>query len=82
MMEELTVAFTMEVHITDSLKTEDKKSVETKASFSWWEFSSSIQGSVSSDTTHTRTTDNSAKYELHLRAAQQAPSEGMAKLTS
>jgi hypothetical protein len=82
MMEELTVAFTMEVHITDTVTTESKESVQTSASFSFWEFSASIQGSVSSDTTHTRTTDNTAKYELHLRAAQQPPSEGMAKLTS
>jgi hypothetical protein len=82
LMEELTVAFTMEVHVTTGATEEKKESLDSTASFSFWGCSASVHGSVSSDTTHTRNTDNSAKYELHLRAAQQPPAEGMAKLTS
>ena len=31
---------------------------------------------------NTRTTDQSAKYDIFARASQQPPAEGMAKLTS
>lgn len=82
LMEELTVAFTMEVHVTDTDTSKTNKSVSDQTSLSFRGCSSTISGSISSDTSHTRTTDNSAKYELHLRAAQQPPAEGMAKLTS
>jgi hypothetical protein len=82
LMEELTVAFTMEVHVTDTDTSKTNKSLSDQTSLSFWGCSSTISGSISSDTSHTRITDNSAKYELHLRAAQQPPAEGMAKLTS
>jgi hypothetical protein len=82
LMEELTVNFSMEVHVTTTASQQNKESLDTEASFSFWGCSADIKGSVSSDTTHSRQTDNSAKYELHLRAAQQPPAEGMAKLTS
>ena len=42
----------------------------------------SITGSISSNTKHKRQTDSSAAKDIHARATQEPPSEGLAKLTS
>nr|DAI44622.1 MAG TPA: Protein of unknown function (DUF2589) [Caudoviricetes sp.] len=49
---------------------------------SFWGFHAQISGSVSTSADHTRQSDQSAKYEIYARAAQQAPAEGMAKLST
>lgn len=81
-MDETTVKFNMEVKSQEVSK--DTSSAETKAtgSFSAWGMKASISGKVASSKENTRTTDQSAKYELFARAVQQQPAEGMAKLTS
>lgn len=81
-MDEATVRFTMEVKDVNT----DKTSVGTNNSFSSnfgaWGYSANITGSVTTDSSHTRTTDKSAKYEIFARAAQQPAAEGMAKLST
>lgn len=52
------------------------------AKFSAWGFSSSVTGKVTTSHENTRTTDQSAKYDIFARASQQPPAEGMAKLTA
>lgn len=81
LMQETTVEFTMEVksHTADTSKTEAE--VGTEVSANYWGIHAKITGSVSTSREHTRTTDKSAKYNIQARAIQQAPSEGMAKLT-
>jgi hypothetical protein len=81
-MQEATVAFTMEVkeQVTDMSSKESH--AEMKGSFSFWRFHASISGSVTNKSEHTRSTDNSAKYDITAKAIQQPPAEGMAKLTS
>lgn len=81
-MDELTVDFSMQVSETTVDTSNQSTSVTTTESMNFWGINSSITGSVSSDRSHTRNTDNSAKYEIHARAVQQPPSEGMAKLTA
>ena len=76
-MDEATVRFTMEVK-EQVVGTESK--VESGMSF--WGFHAQISGSVSTSADHTRQSDQSAKYEIYARAAQQAPAEGMAKLST
>lgn len=81
-MDEATVDFQMEVHDQTVDTSNNSSSTGTTDSLSFWGVSASVTGTVSADSSHTRTTDNTAKYTLHARAVQQAPSEGMAKLTS
>lgn len=81
-MDEITVDFDMEVK--DSSIDTDKSHSDfgSTENFSFWGCSASITGNISADSSHTRQTDNSAKYSIHARAVQQPPSEGMAKLTA
>lgn len=81
-MDEITVDFSMQVTETNVDTSKESASVTTTENMNFWGFNTSITGNVSSDRSHTRTTDNSAKYEIHARAVQQPPSEGMAKLTA
>lgn len=81
-MDEATVDFSMEVHEQSVDTSEQNTAASTNSSFNLWGCSASITGSVAATTSHTRSTDNTAKYIIHARAVQQAPSEGMAKLTS
>lgn len=81
-MDEVTVDFSMQVSEATVDTSSQSSSVTTTESMNFWGFNSSITGTVSSDRSHTRNTDNSAKYQIHARAVQQPPSEGMAKLTS
>lgn len=81
-MEEATVQFTMEVKDVKTDKTTDTSALDSTAKFSAWGFSTSITGKVSSTRENTRSSDQSAKYDIFARASQQPPSEGMAKLTA
>lgn len=82
-MDELVVDFNMEVKSMDLSTDKTHKDVSSTVSYnSWFGLDASITGSVSSDTEHKRQTDSSATYNIHARAVQQPPSEGMAKLTA
>lgn len=81
-MDEATVRFNMEVKSQEVSKEELSEETSATGSFSAWGFKASISGKVSSSRENTRSTDQSAKYELFARAVQQQPAEGMAKLTS
>ncbi len=76
----VTIDFTMEVKqsLTNKTATDAKASFEAKVGFAMW--SASVQGSVSTHRENTRSTDNSAKYNVHVQARQQPPAEGMSKL--
>ncbi|MCI9264974.1 MAG: DUF2589 domain-containing protein [Oscillospiraceae bacterium] len=81
-MDETTVRFNMEVKSQEVSKDTSSAESQTSGSFSAWGFKASISGKVASSSERTRSTDQSAKYELYARAVQQPPAEGMAKLTS
>ena len=81
-MDEATVQFTMEVKDIKTDKSGSASSLDTMAKFSAWGFSSSVTGKVTTSHENTRTTDQSAKYDIFVRASQQPPAEGMAKLTA
>lgn len=72
-MDEATVRFTMEVkeQVVDKSYVGTESKVESGMSF--WGFHARISGSVSTSADHTRQSDQSAKYEIYARAAQQAP---------
>lgn len=81
-MDEATVAFSMEVKESVVDTSSSSKEVDATASYSFWGFHGSISGKVSTQSGHTRQSDQSAKYDITARAVQQPPAEGMAKLTS
>ncbi len=81
-MDETTVDFNMEVKESTVDTSDSSSSFSTTESFNFWGVSASITGNVSANNSHTRSTDNTAKYTIHARAVQQPPTEGMAKLTS
>jgi len=80
------IEFSMEVQ--QSEKSEDDHSTEVDSSVnasykSFWglKVSASVSGKVSSKSTNTRSTDNSAKYDVKVHAEQLPETEGMKKLS-
>lgn len=80
-VDEVNVIFDMEV------KQSERDSSETSASASatvsrkgWFAPSFSVSGSVSAHSTHTRSTDNSAKYHVDVRATNHGTPEGLARV--
>lgn len=81
-MDEATVRFTMEIKDVKTDTNNSSSTLDSTAKFSAWGFSSSVTGKVTTSHENTRTTDQSAKYDIYARASQQPAAEGMAKLTS
>jgi hypothetical protein len=79
------IEFTMEVKSSEV----DKSSTDTSGSFSasvsggFWgmKYSASMSGSVATHKENTRSTDNSAKYNVKVHADQLPATEGMLKLS-
>ena len=92
-MDTMEIDFVMSVGQTSShTDTQDKSSdssssasVTAGASWGWGHVSASashsVSGHVAASKTNTRSTDFSAKYEVHATAKQLPPAEGMAKFT-
>lgn len=79
-MQEATVSFMMEVKSSTVDTSSLTAGATASAGFSYWGFSASITGSVTSTSSNERRTDNTAKYEITARATQQPPAEGMSRL--
>jgi hypothetical protein len=79
------IAFTMEVKTSEVDKTSEDKSGSFSASATggFWgmKYSVNMAGSVATHKENTRSTDNSAKYEVKVHAEQLPPTEGMLKLS-
>lgn len=79
------IEFTMEVKQSSMSKSSTDAKVESSASVSggFWgvKYSASISGSVATHKENTRSTDNSAKYNVKVHAEQLPATEGMAKLS-
>ena len=92
-MDTMEIDFVMSVGQTSAhTDTQDKSSdsstsatVSGGASWGWGHVNASathtVSGHVASSKTNTRSTDFSAKYEVHATAKQLPPAEGMAKFT-
>lgn len=80
MIKTVDIDFTVEVK--DSFKHEDsldtEVGLEVGASYGW--FSAKLSGKVTTHSANTRQSDQSAKYDLRVRAEQMPPTEGMSKL--
>lgn len=80
LIDRVDVDFQMEV--TDTNTSHSKEDTETTASASakWFTIQASISGKVSSSRENTRTTNQTAKYQVHVSASQQPQTEGLSKL--
>ena len=79
------IGFTMEVKTSETSKesSDSETSYSASASASWWgmKFSATVAGKVATHKENTRSTDNSAKYEVKVHAEQLPTTEGMLKLS-
>jgi hypothetical protein len=79
------IEFTMEVKTSevDKSSTDTEASISASASGGFWgmKYSVSMAGKVSTHKENTRSTDNSAKYNVKVHAEQLPATEGMLKLS-
>ena len=80
LIDRVDVDFQMEV--TDTNSTTDNTSAEasTNISSKWFGVNVGISGKVSSSRENTRSTNQTAKYQVHVTASQQKQTEGLSKL--
>jgi len=79
------INFTMEVKTSDMSKesNDSQSAYEVSAGGKWWgmSFNAKVAGKVATNKENTRSTDNSAKYNVKVHAEQLPPTEGMLKLS-
>ena len=79
------IEFSMEVKTSEASKdtSSSENSYEVSAGGKWWgmSFNAKVAGKVSTNKENTRSTDNSAKYNVKVHAEQLPPTEGMLKLS-
>lgn len=80
-VDEVNVLFDMEVKQSERDNSEHSESASGSMSKKGWIGPSfSVNGSVSAHSTHTRSTDNSAKYHVDVRATNHGTPEGLARV--
>lgn len=80
LIDRVDVDFQMEVTDTNTSKTTESTDVSTNISAKWFTVQASISGKVSSSRENTRSTNQTAKYQVHVTASQQPQTEGLSKL--
>ncbi len=85
LIDDVQIDFQMEVTTTETSteKSDKEASVSSNASFKFGCFASgsvSVNGKVSSSRENTRSTNQTAKYQVHVSARQQQPTEGLTRL--
>ena len=84
MIDEAEADFVMEVKSSEtsqsSLDSNTEFGSEAKAGWGVFSLSVNVKGSVATHKENTRTSDNSAKYNLHVRGTQHPPTEGMSRV--
>lgn len=85
LIDDVQIDFQMEVTTTETSKETSSSELSTSvnSSFKFGCFASgsvSVNGKVSSSRENTRSTNQTAKYQVHVSARQQQPTEGLSKL--
>lgn len=80
LIDRVDIDFQMEVTDTSTTKSSSSTEASTNISSKWFGVNVQVGGKVSSSRENTRSTDQSAKYQVHVSASQQAPTEGLSKL--
>lgn len=79
LVDRVDVDFQMEVTSTETEKSNMSSEVTTSISSGWF-VKAEISGKVSTSRENTRSTNQTAKYQVHVSASQQPPTEGLSKL--
>lgn len=79
LIDHVDIDFQMEVTSTQVTKTNTTAEVSTNISSGWF-VKADISGKVSTSRENTRTTNQTAKYQIHVSASQQQQTEGLSKL--
>lgn len=79
-IDEVNVLFDMEVKESSREESEMDLSASAQASLNLGIFKVNVSGSVSAHQSNTRSTDNSAKYHVDVRAANHGTPEGLARV--
>ncbi len=80
LIDNVNIDFQMEVTDSSIQKSTVDSSFSTNASSKWFSTSVSVQGKVTASRENTRTTNQTAKYQVSVMASQQKPTEGLSKL--
>lgn len=80
LVERVDVDFQMEVTDTNTTKASESTELSSSVSAKWFTVQANISGKVSSSRENTRVTNQTAKYQVHVVASQQQPTEGLSKL--
>lgn len=80
LIEDVQIDFQMEVSATTQSKDSVTAEVAAKASGGFWGIGWEVSGKVATSRENTRSTNQTAKYQIHVSARQQRPTEGLSKL--
>lgn len=80
LIDRVDIDFQMEVTDTNSTTDRAEKEASTNISSKWFGVNVGISGKVSSSRENTRSTNQTAKYQVHVTASQQPQTEGLSKL--
>lgn len=80
LVDRIDIDFQMEVTDTNTSKTSETAEASTNISSKWFGVNVGIAGKVSSSRENTRSTNQTAKYQVHVSASQQQQTEGLSKL--
>ncbi|MBO5465211.1 MAG: DUF2589 domain-containing protein [Alistipes sp.] len=80
LIDRIDIDFQMEVTDTNTEKSSSAAEASTNISAKWFAANVQVAGKVSSARENTRSTNQTAKYQVHVSASQQQQTEGMSKL--
>lgn len=80
LIDRVDIDFQMEVTETNSSTDRSSTDVTTSVTSKWFGVNVGISGKVSSSRENTRSTNQTAKYQVHVSASQQPATEGLSKL--
>ena len=80
LIDRIDVDFQMEVTDTNTEKSSSSVDASTNISAKWFAAKVEVAGKVSSARENTRSTNQTAKYQVHVTASQQLQTEGLSKL--
>lgn len=80
LIDRIDVDFQMEVTESNTEKSSTSTEISSSISAKWFVVKADISGKVSSSRENTRSTNQTAKYQIHVTASQQPQTEGLSKL--
>jgi len=80
LIDNVNINFQMEVTDASTSKSTESSELSTDVTTKWFGTSVSVQGKVGAARENTRSTNQTAKYQVSVSASQQPPTEGLSKL--